>query len=404
VRLLYFTSEDINSGLFNNQVYENILGLIELKPDMEVTLAVINRPWKWLGHKTKIEEMRSKNIKVVYLPFSPPMRYYTSSIGLNKLYIMFFSLVFKLFVNSKQYDLIHCRHYLPSLVCQFLGLKNILFDVRSLSLFEYVEAGKIKQNSKIYDYWLNQEEDLINYVDGISVVSKSMIKYFEQYSPRYIAHCPIIVSTENVYYSEDQRSRHRGAWGWTNNNVYVYSGSFGLYGLNKAYLAKLISLIVSSDSKAKFLFLLSNSESEFNSFVLDFEFDKQVFKYFSVGSDDLFKYLSASDVGIHSLPPQIDSFTRLGTKVVEYWCCGLPTLLNSNVGEAADISRTHGFGHVVELDESVDTKDLVLDYSKFSREEIRAKASVLFDKKVVLRDYLKAYDMIISSPREECYE
>ena len=136
MKILYFTNQDLGSGLFDNQVYSNLLGLKSIDKKNEITLFVLNRPWKLFQHKSKIAEIKGNNINVIYIPLCPPMRYFTSSIFFNKLYIFYFAIIFKLFVKSKNYDLIHCRHYIPSLVCQIVGLKNILFDVRILSLFE----------------------------------------------------------------------------------------------------------------------------------------------------------------------------------------------------------------------------------------------------------------------------
>ena len=187
----------------------------------------------------------------------------------------------------------------------------------------------------------------------------------------------------------------RDSWEWSKNNVYVYSGSFGLYGLNKNYLKKLISLISLSDSNSRFLFLLSNSEEEFNFFIRGL--DRNIFKYFSVEPENLYKYLSAADVGIHALPPQIDSFTRLGTKIVEYWACGLPTLLNDNVGEASHISKKNNFGLVIDSETLEHNRPINLDFSMFDRSVIRKKSLELFEKNKVLNSYMRIYKKIMKS-------
>ena len=169
---------------------------------------------------------------------------------------------------------------------------------------------------------------------------------------------PPRLSSERIFFSNKERIKLRDKWNWSKNNVYVYSGSFGLYGLNKEFLFKLISLIINLDNNAKFLFLLSNDENEFNSFIQKFNISNNSFKYYSVTSDELYKFLSASDIGIHALPSQLDSFTRLSTKVVEYWCAGLPTLINNNVGEAADISIKNDLGIVINLNDINKTNKL----------------------------------------------
>ena len=395
MNLLYFTTEDIVSGLFDNQVLGHLYGLLESDPNARITLLVINKPSRYFKHKNKIAAIK-ENIDIIYIPLSPPMRFYTSGIFVNKAYIFFLSILFRLFVNPQNYDVIHCRHYLPSLVCKKLRLSNIHFDVRSLSLFEYVQADKIIKDSKNYEYWKNQEKELVTYAQGISVVSRSMIPYLKQTCDEKIIYCPIITNPDKIYFCADSRRSIRESWGWSSATIYVYSGSFGLYGLNKNYLAKLIRLIITSDPSAKFAFLLSNSSSEFTDFLFDYEFDPSDFNWSSVSPNDLYKYLSAGDIGIHALPPQLDSFSRLGTKIVEYWCCGLPTLINNNVGEASDITTKYKFGRVVDLDCHVPDMRKLFDFSEFDRNYIREKSLEIFDKHIVLKNYQRSYHNIIN--------
>lgn len=394
MKILYFTTQDVDSGLFYSQVYENLIGLKELENNIDVTLFVVNRPWKFFKHRPILNDLKKSNINIKYVPLCPPIRYFTKSIILNKLYIFYFTIIFKIFVKFNNYDVIHCRHYIPSLVCKRLRLKNILFDVRSLSLFEYVQAGKIKYKSRNYFYWLKQEKSLFKYVNSISVVSKSMTNYIKSKSKSNVYYCPIIVNPKKIYFSKTERYRLRKKWNWHRSNIYVYSGSFGLYGINKFFLSKLIYRIKEMDSKSKFLFLISHTESEFKSFINQFNFIESEFKYYSVKSSELYSYLSASDVGIHALPNQMDSFTRLGTKVVEYWCCGLPTLLNKFIGEAVKISTDHSLGNVIDLEKPHQTNKL--SFKSFSRERIRNKSLQLFSKTLVLNNYLKIYKNIIS--------
>ena len=51
MKILYFTNQDIGSGLFDNQVYSNLLGLKKLNKKYKITLLVFNRPWKFFEHK-----------------------------------------------------------------------------------------------------------------------------------------------------------------------------------------------------------------------------------------------------------------------------------------------------------------------------------------------------------------
>lgn len=391
MKILYFTLEDIRSSLFENQVLDLLVARKDINRSDEITLFVINKPTSFFK-AMKLEEKLKGTIRFLYVPLSPPMRYYTSSIFINKIYIFILKLVCKFNITLSDYDVIHCRHYLPSLVMKELGAKNIHFDVRSLSLYEYVAAGKIKQGTSNFTYWLNQERKLIKYVAGLSVVSKTMINYFSDYK-RSIHYCPIIVNFDKFKFSQESRDIFREMWGWSSSNVYVYSGSFGLYGVNKDALGKLINYIINYDAKAKFLFLVSNNQKEFNDFLRDHTPNKIDYKYYSVQPKDVSSYLSAADIGIHALPPQLDSNTRLGTKIVEYWAMGIPTLITSTIGEAADLSRQYSLGQVIDLDDKANSK---FEFKReiYDRNFISSWAFKNFSIQSVLHEYDSSYKTI----------
>ena len=259
-----------------------------------------------------------------------------------------------------------------------------------MPIYEYVQAGLIVNESKNFHYWKLQQKEVVINAHAISVVSNSMIDYFKKIANTDVYYCPILIDSNSLKFSLKFRKVYRDKLNLLQNNVYVYSGSFGLYGLNKTYLSQLIRIIMENDSKAKFLFLLSNSEKEFNDFIYSNNFSADLFIYKTSVFENLFKYLSAADVGIHALPKQMDSNTRLGTKIVEYWACGLPTLINNHVGEAASISSTKNFGKVIDL--SLDKFNL--DFSFFDRNKIEIESKAIFDLKSLIDKYMKIYNSI----------
>ena len=213
-----------------------------------------------------------------------------------------------------------------------------------------------------------------------------------QYTKNEVCYCPIIVNTDKLNYSKDARNKFRNKWNWQEFNIYVYSGSFGLYGVNKYSIAQLIQIIQNCDEKARFLFLLSNCKKELIEFIDKYNLNDINYLYFTVEPEDLFSYLSAADVGIHALPQQLDSFTRLGTKIVEYWVMGLPTCISASIGEAAEFSKIYDFGYVINLEDSVKVDLSII--KNFNSINISSKAKNLFSIKTVIKKYDNTYAKI----------
>ena len=394
MKALYFTIENINSGLFDSQVFNSILAVRSQNPAIKFTILVVNQPWNFFSAKKKLEQLSINGIKIIYLPLLPPLRWFSSGRVYTELYVKYLALVLRLFVDLKKYNIIHCRNYLPSLVIRNSGRNNFLFDVRSLHAYEYVQAKKIKEGSSNFKYWLQNEKTLLQEAGAVTAVSNSMIGYFKGIVDRPFNYCPIVSNYELIYFSKKAREYVRNDLKWKSNNIYVYSGSFGLYGINKHYLARLVKWIRTHDRKARFMFLISNPLAELISFLKENEIPPNLVFSKSVKLSELKNYLSAADIGIHALPPQLDSFTRLGTKVVEYWSAGLPVIINEYVGEAAIICNKYNLGKVISLDENTPKKqeEFYLDMVyKTDRERIRNVTKKIFSSTVVAKEYANIY-------------
>ena len=392
MKLLYFTTEDLNSGLFHSQVLGLLKAVRESQTKFQITILVFNQPWKIISHLKVLKLLKNECIKVIYIPLLPPMRWYTSNFFISNLYLIYLTTISFLFVNFKKYDFIHCRHYLTSLVLIRLRYNNFLFDVRSLHVFEYIQAKKIKLNSATYNYWLNLERLIIQKAAAVSVVSKTMISYFESIHKRNYNFCPIIADFKIIKYCVTSRLLIRNQLEWNDKRIYVYSGSFGLYGLNKEYLAKMLKFILKYDNNARFLFLVSNHKIEVDNFLSINNFNPKIFHIKNTSYANMYTYLSAGDIGIHSLPNQIDGFSRLGTKIIEYWASGLPVIINNYIGEAARICKEYNFGKIIDLNFNQCDFELILaEINKLDRNKIIIDAEKLFSSYCIAKKYVNIY-------------
>lgn len=398
--ITYFTIENINSGLFRNQVINKLVAILNSSDDIKFEIIVFNSPLTYSANKKLLKSYKSelpKRLKIRYYAVLPPLRYVLSSVVQSQLIIKWLRFALK-FIKLNG-DLIHCRSYWPAILALKESDIPVLFDVRSLYPAESVAAGKLKMASKEYLYWSDLEKYCFKNSKGISVVSKPMVNYVEKIANnKIIDYNPIIVNTDQIFYDKVARQEFRAQLGWNNQVIFTYSGSFGYNGLNKPSLALLIKTILNANSEYRLLFLSSDPITEIWKFIDDNLIDRSLVHITEAKDGHLRNWLSASDIGLHALPNQPDSDTRLGTKVVEYWANGLPVILNENVGAAIDIINSNDVGFVLNSSNNMDNDDLNLGINnllKLDREAIGKFGKDMFSAEKIAKQYIDTYKKCI---------
>ena len=90
MKLLYFTLEDINSGLFDSQVLNTIVSIKNTMPNIHIKLLVINQPWRYFRAKAKFQQLKKAGVDLIYLPFLPPLRWISSGSFITNIYLSYF--------------------------------------------------------------------------------------------------------------------------------------------------------------------------------------------------------------------------------------------------------------------------------------------------------------------------
>lgn len=396
MRITYFTVEDISSSLFRNQVVNKINAIIGVDPSISFDILIFNNPIKYFKHKKILNEYKntlSEKINIRYYPIMPPLRFALSNILHTKFILIWMELFCRIFIKVDS-DIIHCRSYWPTFTANKVFNIPILFDLRSLFPAENVAAGNMKLNSRVYKYWLKIEEKCINDSAVNSAVSEAMVTYISKISSNSVIHLnPIIVNTNDIFFDFEERKKIRKKLGWEEKIILVYSGSLGVSGVNKSAIEDILKLFSKLDNRIRFLFLSSEREKSIENLLQNAGINEKNYFITETSSQDLYKWLSASDIGFHALPYQLDSDTRLGTKVVEYWVSGLPVIINKNVGAAVDIISKYDLGLVI--DEHTNFYEELFDELKLlltkNRSDISKTAKSMFDSNLIAKKYIISY-------------
>ena len=256
----------------------------------------------------------------------------------------------------------------------------------------------LSAHSRLFDYWLELEHFAIRRSDAIVGVSKPMGSHVSRLGgcKKYWT-VPISVDLAAFEFCKDDRVRLRSQYGWGQEDlVAVYSGSLGLGGLNKKPLTKLLAMLKRSERNLKIMILSNESELSVKKLCRDAGIDSNLVTIVSLSPNELGPYLSAADFGFHALPKQPDSSSRLGTKTIEYWANGLPVVLSSTVGAAANICTTHDLGIVVDLEANTQTKITFLPSRQGREHTFKAFDIEQFGLQRISDLYVGIYQSIVS--------
>lgn len=353
--ITYLTIEKIGSGLFESQIISPLISSSKLHPDVKINLVVVNYFWLIFSHKKYLsklrKELRGIGVGLRFIPFLIPPKFTLKSKLYCSFFLFFLAAIFRSLPKTSSF---HCRGYFTTLaVLKCNSGENIIFDMRSLWVSENIAAGNLVANTPLAAYWSELEKQAISKSCTVIGVSEPMGDYARGLSPdvNYVT-IPIAADTQKLAYHKDKGAEIRERIGFSQHDVVaVYSGSFGLSGINIPSLVKMIKMLDASLHQVQFLILSGESESSVSDLFFEAGLGEDRYRHMSVQLKELGAFLSAADFGIHALPRQLDSSTRLGTKVVEYWANQLPVVISSTVGAAAEVCMIANVGLVVDLED-----------------------------------------------------
>lgn len=396
----FFVIEDLSSGLFRTQVLDLARSICVKNSDISIRIISINRIWKFWSHLSSLKQYKKElvdlNVSIVYFPWLPPLRNVVSNTILSEFLIAILrasSLLSNLF---RRVDLWHARGYWTTIALHRNKEKNILFDPRSLWVQENQSAGNLMPDSKALRYWFENEKYITEASSHITVVSEGMKNYLiSNYESPIVSVIPISAKSSFFEQNNEVRINRRDELGWTNNVIFVYSGSLGISGVNITALIKLFDYILNLEN-SRLLILTEESELKVDQILNKINKYKAKIRVVKPCPSEIPEWLCCSDVGVHALSAQLDSATRLGTKIIEYWAAGLPVLINNYVGAACQAIESNDYlGFVINFNSDMPDINLVANtLASKNRNMIQEFAKNNYSSEVIAGKYLLAYKAI----------
>lgn len=300
-------------------------------------------------------ELKNKNIEWYYLKYHKRP---TLPATFSDLLVGF--IVSSWIIIYKRIDIVHARACIAGAIgyaAARITSRKFLLDERGLMAEEYADGNMWKRGGFLYSATLFVEKRLLRKSDAVIVLTENIRNFLlstsylypvSQSKKREIAVIPCCVDLRlfNIRCVPDrlfiQNNRMEGKF------VILYSGSLGTWYLLKEMI-DFFQCAKEIIKNAHFLFLTHYDHSHILNLWRknDLSIDDLTIK--STSYNDISKLMRIADCGIFFIKPSLSKRSSCPIKFAEYLACGLPVVLNLNVGDTDKILERNKVGVVIKV-------------------------------------------------------
>ncbi|HEX9060247.1 MAG TPA: glycosyltransferase [Clostridia bacterium] len=261
--------------------------------------------------------------------------------------------IIKKYIADIKVDIIHCRGYPAAFAANLAkGKEKVIFDMRGVFPEEVLVNKSHALKHIEYLLWRFVEAYNINRSQKIVVVTD----YFKDYIKKkygcdekikLIYNC---VNTRALSFSESARNEIRKELGCENKCLVVFSGSIADKWQSFDKNVQVYKKLKEKFKNTKLLVLSRNSVD-----LLSYGLDESESTVMYVDNDEIYKYLSAGDIGLLIRNETPVNAVAFPVKFAEYMACGLPVIINSSMKGICSI---------------IDKKGIIFDDSNVCLEKI----------------------------------
>ena len=307
--------------------------------------------------------------------------------------------------KKKNYDILHCRGHLLSIIGYAMKKKygtKFIFDMRAWWADEKIESGHWDGLSFKVVYAYFKKLELILFKDSDFTISltnagKDEIVRNGWKESENVRVIPTGVDLDHFKkFDINNRCIIRDQLGFSKDSkVLVYCGSLGgNYTIEE--LLKVARAFKKVYPKGCVLILSKTEPELFFEFVEQKEVKKLGILLMTLNYEDVPRYLVAGDIGLVIYKKAYSLIGRSPTKLGEYWACGLPVLSLKGVGDLDQLEKKYPFALslIDETEEDQIVKGLNNLNSVFPKKDLRQVATACFDNSKGVQLYKDLYDSL----------
>lgn len=402
MEVLYISYDGAADNLGQSQIIPYILGLS--KENIAFTLLTFEKKLA-LRNKTLIDSTRDRfnsNIDWIFL------KYHKTPTLIATLYDILHGFFIGLWIiKKKNIKIIHGRSFIGSVVALLLKKiykARVILDMRGFWADERVDGHIWKNKGLLYKFikWL--EKALIlksDWVVCLTEEAKNIIEESVYYKERKAPIDVIPTCVDMAKFTIHAKNRDLLArLNLQNRFIFVYFGSIGTWYL----LDEMIDFFKAAkriNIKSFFMVLTPNKDLVLEKMVKK-NVNRQDYFINTVSYEEIPGWISLADASLSFIRPAYSKKSSCPSKFAESLACGLPAVINSQIGDTDKVVTNYNIGVIVEgFNEDSYGKAAVelfnlLEEGQVLKERCRAVAKNYFSLEMGVERYLKVYQKALA--------
>jgi len=227
--------------------------------------------------------------------------------------------------------------------------KKFIFDVRGLMAEEYVDGSMWKRGSFLYKVTSMIEKYLLKKADSLVVLTENIKGCLINDNRRKqdITVIPCCVDIKKFNRENALTEFLREKYNLSGKFVFLYIGSVGTWYL----LEEMIDFFIAAKSVVHNAHFLILTHVDKDMVIAACKRKKLSFDNVTIDNAEFSNmpyYIKLADVGIFFIKPCFSKRSSCPTKFAEYLACGLPLVINSEIGDTDKIVKDYKLGVVID--------------------------------------------------------
>ncbi|RFC54276.1 glycosyltransferase [Brumimicrobium aurantiacum] len=306
------------------------------------------------------------------------------------------------------FDIVHCRSYIPALIGRSLqkshGVK-LVFDMRGFWADERIEGGIWSKTNpvfkKAYNFFKQKELDFFNSSDAIVSLTHNGKEEIESWNniPNHppIEVIPCCVDLDhfqaNKVNSKSVETKRNELGINKNDFVLGYVGSIGTWYMLPEML-DYYAVLREQKSESKFLFISRESKENIVNLAKEKGIPESEIIVTGTPHNEVPTYVSLFDFSIFFIRPTFSKKASSPTKQGELMALGIPIICTAGVGDTDMIIKDANAGIVLEKLDTESYQACNLIPEEYDKAEIRAGAEKWYSLKNGVEKYFGIYEKI----------